>query len=212
MAEGLEALLRSAQAALSAASQRRYPPPKSGAQKLRRSSRWRSLEQGLWRTDRCRCGRAAPEAVAALADGARRCVRVPNTRTRKRGFLRHLRESEDKNCASVVPHSAPDRVELLPKDLLKRTATPRQLHICSHDDQRRNAKEGLDRPYHGLFERFHEPPEFRRDTAEHPCGVQQHGAKLRKLSVVEGLGEDAETLHVAGYQNCYAPAVYRRFR
>ena len=34
MAEGLEALLRSAQAALSAvASQRHYPPPKSGAQK-----------------------------------------------------------------------------------------------------------------------------------------------------------------------------------
>ena len=49
MAEGLEALLRSAQAALSAASQRRYPPPKSGAQKLRRSSRWRSPEQGRWR-------------------------------------------------------------------------------------------------------------------------------------------------------------------
>jgi hypothetical protein len=96
MAEGLEALLRSAQAALSAASQRRYPPPKSGAQKLRRSSRWRSLEQGLWRTDRCRCGRAAPEAVAALADGARRCVRVRNTRTRKRGFFKALIESEER--------------------------------------------------------------------------------------------------------------------
>jgi hypothetical protein len=26
-----------------------YPPPKSGAQKLRRPSRWRPLEQGLWR-------------------------------------------------------------------------------------------------------------------------------------------------------------------
>ena len=34
MAEGLEALLRSAQAALSASRRRRYPPPKSGAQKL----------------------------------------------------------------------------------------------------------------------------------------------------------------------------------
>ena len=50
MAEGLEALLRSAQATLSAASATlAYPPPKSGAQKLRRPSRWRPLEQGLWR-------------------------------------------------------------------------------------------------------------------------------------------------------------------
>ena len=48
MAKGLEALLRSAQAALSAASAT-LPPPKSGAQKLMAESFWRSLEQGLWR-------------------------------------------------------------------------------------------------------------------------------------------------------------------
>ena len=45
------------------ARRRRYPPPKSGAQKLRWPSRWRPLEQGLWRRPLSVWQGAAPEAV-----------------------------------------------------------------------------------------------------------------------------------------------------
>ena len=51
MAEGLKALLRSARRRLTRR-ERRYPPPKSVgavARKLRRPSRWRPLEQVMWR-------------------------------------------------------------------------------------------------------------------------------------------------------------------
>jgi hypothetical protein len=72
MAEGLEALLRSAQAALSAASAT-LPSAEE-----RRAEAYGRVVGGLWSRgfgeDRCRCGRAAPEAVAALADRARRGV------------------------------------------------------------------------------------------------------------------------------------------
>ena len=66
MAEGLEALLRSAQAALKRR-RRRYLPPKSAAQKLRRPSRWRPLEQVMWRRPPSVLQGAASEAVAALS-------------------------------------------------------------------------------------------------------------------------------------------------
>ena len=72
MAKGLEALLRSAQAALSAASAT-LPSAEE-----RRAEAYGRVVGGLWSRgcgeDRCRCGRAAPEAVAALADRARRGV------------------------------------------------------------------------------------------------------------------------------------------
>jgi hypothetical protein len=96
MAEGLEALLRSAQAALSAASatlpsaeERRAEAAAaeslavSGAGAVAMTAE--CVVGGLWSRgcgeDRCRCGRAAPEAVAALADRARRGVRVRCDRT-----------------------------------------------------------------------------------------------------------------------------------
>ena len=77
MAEGLEALLRSAQAALSAASATLPSAEERRAEAAMAESLTLALG-GLWSRgcgeDRCRCGRAAPEAVAALADRARRGV------------------------------------------------------------------------------------------------------------------------------------------
>ena len=68
MAEGLEALLRSAQAALSAAS----ATLPSAEERRAEAAAAERVVGGLWSRgcgeDRCRCGRAAPEAVAALAD------------------------------------------------------------------------------------------------------------------------------------------------
>ena len=76
MAEGLEALLRSAQAALSAASATLPSAEERRAEAAAAESLAVSGAGAVAKTDRCRRGRAAPEAVAALADGARRCVRV----------------------------------------------------------------------------------------------------------------------------------------
>jgi hypothetical protein len=79
MAEGLEALLRSAQAALIARRQRRYPPPKSGAQKLvRRPSPVVAVSGAgaVAKTAVGVAGRLRRQWLRWLTDGARRCVRV----------------------------------------------------------------------------------------------------------------------------------------